>query len=82
MELIYFILGILFIQYCIPIFDGLCSWCLSWIEVQKAKQSEIVNQINITMHQAAASAEEGSQKKVFGFYSSDDNYEEEEDDEI
>lgn len=81
MELIYFILGIFFIQYCIPALDGLCTWFLSWIEVKKAKQGEIVNQVNITMRQAVASAEGEPQKKIVGFYSSDDDYEEEEDDE-
>lgn len=82
MILIYFILGVLFIQYGIPILDGLCSWFLSWIEAQKIEQSIKVNQANITMRRAAASADEDDNdtKKLIGFCREDD-YEEKEDDE-
>jgi hypothetical protein len=37
MELLYFILGILFVQYIIPIVDGISAWFLTWIEVKRAK---------------------------------------------
>lgn len=35
MELLFFILGILFVQYGIPLFDGISSWFLTWIEAKK-----------------------------------------------
>ena len=37
MELLYFILGILFMQYIIPLLEGLCTWFLIWIETKKNK---------------------------------------------
>ena len=80
MELLYFILGILFVSYVIPLIDGLSGLFLTWIEAKKAKQSEIINLTNIKMRQAAASAEDDSPKRLIGFCREDD-YEEEEDEE-
>lgn len=83
MELLYFILGFIFAVYLIPIFDGISGWFLTWTEAKKAKQSEIVNQANIKMRQAAASADTDSPKRLIGFSVPDDDYEEEdEEDEI
>ena len=79
MELLYFILGIIFVQYIIPIFDGIIGWFLTWVEAKKAKQSEVINLANIKMRQAAASAEDDTPKRLIGFCREDD-YEEEEDD--
>ena len=67
MELLYFILGILFVQYAIPLIDGISSWFLTWIEAKKAKQSSIINDANIKMRQAAASAEEDPPRRAIGF---------------
>ena len=59
MELLYFILGFVFASYLMPIFEGLGAWFLTWVEAKKAKQSEIVNQVNIKMRKdAAASADQ------------------------
>lgn len=80
MELLYFILGFVFAVYLIPLLDGISAWFLTWVEAKKAKQSEIINQTNIKMRQAAASAEDGSPKRLIGFCR-DDDYEEEEDEE-
>ena len=77
MELLYFILGFMFAVYLIPLFDGMSAWFLTWVEAKKAKQSEIVNQANIKMRQAAASAEDESPKRLIGFSVPDDDYEEE-----
>lgn len=77
MELLYFILGFIFAVYLIPLFDGISAWFLTWVEAKKAKQSEIVNQANIKMRQAVASADD-TPKRLIGF-SCDDDYEEEED---
>jgi len=79
MELLYFILGILFVSYAIPLLDGLSGLVLTWMEAKKAKQSEIINLTNIKMRQAAASAEDDTPKRLIGFCREDD-YEEEEDD--
>lgn len=82
MELLYFILGILFVQYFIPLLDGLSSWFLTWIEAKKAKQSEVINLTNIKMRQAATSADSDGPKRLIGFCREDEeDYEEEEDDE-
>lgn len=81
MELLYFILGIIFVSYGIPLLDGISSWFLTWVEAKKAKQSEFINDANIKMRQAAASADQDPPMRQIGFQVSSDNYEEEEDDE-
>ena len=79
MELLYFILGILFIQYFIPLVEGISAWFLTWVEMKKTKCGEIINQSNINMRQAAASAEEDLPRRAIGFCAPDDEIEEEED---
>ena len=79
MELLYFILGILFVQYGIPLLDGISAWFLTWVEAKKAKQSEVINQTNIKMRQAAASAEEDPPRRPIGFRVPDEEEEYEED---
>lgn len=76
MELLYFILGILFISYLLPIVESLSSWFMTWIEAKKATQSEIVNQSNIKMRQDAASADIAPMHAI-GFQLPDDDYIEE-----
>lgn len=78
MELLYFILGILFVTYVIPLMDGISSWFLTWVEAKKAKQSEVINQTNIKMRQAAASAEEDPPRRPIGFRVPDEEEEFEE----
>lgn len=80
MELLYFILGIIFVTYIIPLLDGISAWFLTWVEAKKAKQSEIINLTNIKMRQAATSAEEDSPKRLIGFRMPDE--EEEYEDEV
>ena len=80
MELLYFILGIIFKTYIIPLLDGISAWFLTWVEAKKAKQSEIINLTNIKMRQAATSAEEDSPKRLIGFRMPDE--EEEYEDEV
>ena len=78
MELLYFLLGILFASYIAPLFDGLGSLFLGWIEVQKAKMSEKISMIEINVRKAAE--EEQSQRQI-GFCVSDKEiYQEEETD--
>ena len=84
MELLYFILGILFVTYVIPLLDGISAWFLTWVEAKKAKQSEVINQTNIKMRQAAASAEEDPPRRPIGFCvpSAEELEEEEYEDEV
>lgn len=82
MELLYFILGILFVSYVIPLLDGLSGLLLTWMEAKKAKQSEIINLTNIKMRQAATSAEDDTPKRLIGFCREDDYEEEDDDDEV
>lgn len=79
MELLFFILGILFVQYFIPLVDGFVAWLLTWVEAKKAKQSEVVNQTNINMRQAAEAANELPPRRIIGFATPEND--EEEDDE-
>ena len=79
MELLYFILGILFVTYVIPLLDGISSWFLTWVEAKKVKQSEVINQTNIKMRQAAASADEDPPRRPIGFRVPDEEEEYEED---
>ena len=58
MELLYFILGFTFASYLMPVLEGLGAWFLTWVEAKKAKQTEIVNQVNIKMRKDAASADQ------------------------
>lgn len=84
MELLYFILGIIFVTYVIPLLDGISAWFLTWVEAKKAKQSEIISQTNIKIRQAAASAEEDPPSRPIGFRmpNSEDYDEEENEDEV
>lgn len=79
MELLYFILGVIFAVFISPILDAFCSIILSWAESVKAKYGEIVNEANIRMSQAGTSDEP---KQAIGFQLPDEEtYIEEEDDE-
>lgn len=78
MELLYFILGIIFVTYVIPLLDGVSAWFLTWVEAKKAKQSEVINQTNIKMRQAAASAEQDPPRRPIGFCAPDSQELEEE----
>lgn len=77
--LCFFILGFIFAAYLIPLLDGLSSWFLTWIDLKKIKLNEIINQINIKMRQAAASAEEDPPRRSIGFRVPDEEEEYEED---
>lgn len=82
MELLYFILGILFVQFVIPILDGIAGWFLTWVEAKKAKQSSVINDANIKMRQAAASAEADPPMRKIGFCAPDPEENEEEEDDV
>lgn len=84
MALLYFILGILFVEIIIPILDAILNIFLAWVETKKAKYSEIVTESNIKMKRAVASIEEIDMlppKRQIGFVISAPEEQEEEDDE-
>ena len=81
MELLYFILGILFASYFAPLLDGVGALFLSWVELKKAQMSEKIGLIEINLRKAAG--EEPPCRQI-GFCVSDEEVypEEENDDEI
>jgi hypothetical protein len=81
MELFYFILGILFASYIAPLLDGVGALFLGWVEVRKAKMSEIISMIEIKVRKAA---DEEPPRRQIGFCISDEEIypEEENDDEV
>ena len=68
MELLFFVLGIIFAQYLIPIFENLSSLILTSIEVRKVKKQDIINQIEIKMRQDEKNA---NKKSKIGFENPD-----------
>ena len=71
MPLIYFIAGMIFIGFLIPLLEGLLTFILTWLKKIETKQSAEIYKIKQT-----ATAEEDDIKKVVGFV-----YEEEEEEE-
>ena len=84
MELLYFILGVVFVSYVIPLLDGISAWFLTWIEAKKAKQTEIVNQVNIKMRKDAAASTDQDHTPMgkIGFQYLDAEEGEDEEDEV
>lgn len=82
MELLYFILGIFFISYVIPIIDEITNWILTWIKVQKTKQNDIGNQLTIKINKDTVSAEKLISKNIIGFQYLDAEEGEDEEDEV
>lgn len=81
MELLYFILGALFIQFIIPILDGAAALILTWFEVKKADFGEHINAINVKIRETQTSDDPPVSPRVIGFTLSDEYEEEDEDDE-
>lgn len=83
MELLYFILGFAFASYLMPVLEGLGAWFLTWVEAKKAKQTEIVNQVNIKMRKDAASTDQDTPSVgKIGFQYLDAEEGEDEEDEV
>jgi hypothetical protein len=82
MELLYFILGVLFASYFAPLLDGVGALFLSWVELKKAQMSEKIGLIEINLRKAAE--DEEPPRRQIGFCVSDEEVypEEENDDEI
>jgi hypothetical protein len=69
MELLYFILGIIFVEIIIPLLDALMGVVAVWLEALKTKSNEKITNSNIKMKQAISSAEEENipPKRQIGF---------------
>lgn len=57
MELVYFLLGIIFSTIILPIVESFCGLLFAWVEAKKATYGEIVNESNIRMQKRAMEAE-------------------------
>ena len=66
MKSLFFIFGILFSQYIMPLMDNIGALILVWIESKKAKHNEIITHSNIRMKKAVEYDDEEG-KKEFGF---------------
>jgi hypothetical protein len=63
---LFFILGILFVQAIIPFIDILISWFGSWVEARKAVHAIKINECNIRIKNMA---DDEKPKRVLGFIS-------------
>ena len=84
--LLYFILGILFIEVGIPVVESFVSLILSWIEVAKGKASLIIAKLSADIQKIQkenALSDDTTVHRVIGFTLPDstEDYEEEEEDE-
>lgn len=67
MKSLFFIFGILFSQYIMPLMDGFGALILTWMESKKTKHSEIINNSNIRMKKAATGEDDDKPKHQIGF---------------
>ena len=84
--LLYFILGILFIEVAIPVVESFVSLILSWIEVAKGKASLKITKLSADIQKIQkenARSDDTTVHRVIGFTLPDsaEDYEEEEEDE-
>lgn len=83
MKSLFFVFGILFSQYIIPLLDGFGSLALTWLESKKVKHSEIINSSNIRMKKAAEREDEKPKYQIgFAPPAEKDIEEEDEEDDI
>ena len=68
MELLFFVLGVIFAQYLVPIFEAIGSLILTSIEIKKVKNQDAINQIEIKMRQDEKNA---NKKSKIGFENPD-----------
>lgn len=63
---LFFILGVLFVQAIVPFIDILLSWFGSWVEARKAVHAIKINECNMRIKNMA---ENENPKRVIGFVS-------------
>ena len=84
--LLYFILGILFVEIAIPVIESFVSLILTWIEVAKGKASLTITKLSADIQKIqkeSALSDDTTAHRVIGFTLPDstEDYEEEEEDE-
>lgn len=84
--LLYFILGILFVEVAIPVIESFVSLILTWIEVAKGKASLTITKLSADIQKIqkeSALPDDTTAHRVIGFTLPDstEDYEEEEEDE-
>ena len=81
MKSLFFVIGILFSQYAMPLMDSFGALILAWVESKKVKHSEIVTRANIRMQKEID--RDDTPKNAYGFVvpSIEEEIIEEEDDE-
>lgn len=67
MKSLFFIFGILFSQYIMPIMDGFGTLILTWMESKKTKHNEIVTASNIKLRKLADEEDDDKPKYHIGF---------------
>lgn len=76
MELLFFILGMLFIQYLVPCLESLGSLFLIYIEAKRTKWKDVINQYEIKMNQdEILSDKKIGKSSTIGFQDSEENKE-------
>ena len=75
MQLLYFLLGIVFIHYAIPLLDSTLALLLMFIDMCNTKLKAIINKDNIKMKQAANAADDEAYPKTrpIGFTTKHEN---------
>ena len=84
--LLYFILGMLFVEVAIPVIESFVSLILTWIEVAKGKASLTITKLSADIQKIQkenAQSDDTVAHRVIGFTLPDstEDYEEEEEDE-
>ena len=83
--LLYFILGILFVEVAIPVIESFVSLILTWIEVAKGKASLTITKLSAdiqTIQKDSTQSDEVAHRVIgFALPGSTEDYEEEEDEE-
>lgn len=80
MPLVYFLLGIVFIELLLPILNKASEVIITWLETHEAKYGECINNANLRMKKATLELEDEKPSRMIGFtYSDDEDLIEEED---
>lgn len=82
MLLVFFILGILFAEFILPLLKKIADVLITFFEYKEGQISELINAINIRMKQAVKSLDDESPKYQIGFAPSLQKEEDDEDDDL
>ena len=82
MDIVWFISGILYGLVVIPFLHSLADLIVAWMESIRMKCAEAINDSNINIQKAVASAEEVPESRPIGFQLSEEEEEYEENEDI